>query len=38
MQKIVLETLISKKNPSKKRLGVVAQGIGHEFKPQYCKK
>jgi hypothetical protein len=26
------------KNPSQKRAGGVAQGIGTEFKPQYCKK
>jgi hypothetical protein len=26
---------ISKKNPSEKRTGGVAQGIGPEFKPQY---
>jgi hypothetical protein len=25
-------------NPSQKRAGEVAQGIGPEFKPQYCKK
>jgi hypothetical protein len=31
---IVLETL-SQKYPSQKRSGVVAQGIGPEFKPQY---
>jgi hypothetical protein len=35
---IVQETL-SQKNPSqKKRASGVAQGIGHEFKPQYHKK
>jgi hypothetical protein len=27
-----------KKNPSQKRAGGVAQGIGPEFKPQYCAK
>jgi hypothetical protein len=27
-----------KTNPSQKRTGGVAQGIGPEFKPQYCKK
>jgi hypothetical protein len=32
---IVWETL-SAKNPSQKRAGVVAQGVGPEFKPQYC--
>jgi hypothetical protein len=26
------------KNPIKKRAGGVAQGVGPEFKPQYCKK
>jgi hypothetical protein len=26
------------KHPSQKRTGGVAQGIGPEFKPQYCKK
>jgi hypothetical protein len=35
--KIVLETL-SGKNPSRKRAGGIAQGIGPEFKLQYCKK
>jgi hypothetical protein len=34
---IVCETL-SQKNPSLKRAGGVAQGIGSEFKPQYCQK
>jgi hypothetical protein len=24
------------KNPSQKRAGGVAQGVGPEFKPQYC--
>jgi hypothetical protein len=27
-----------KKNPSQKRAGGVAQGVGPEFKPQYHKK
>jgi hypothetical protein len=27
-----------KKNPSQKRAGRVAQGVGLEFKAQYCKK
>jgi hypothetical protein len=27
-----------KKNPSQKRAGEMAQGIGPEFKSQYCKK
>jgi hypothetical protein len=26
------------KNPSQKRAGGVTQGVGPEFKPQYCKK
>jgi hypothetical protein len=26
------------KDPSQKRAGGVAQGVGSEFKPQYCKK
>jgi hypothetical protein len=33
-----LEDPILKKNPSQKRAGTVAQGIGPEFKLQYCKK
>jgi hypothetical protein len=33
---IVLETL-SRKNQSQKRAGGVAEGVGPEFKPQYCK-
>jgi hypothetical protein len=35
-RKIVLKTL-SRKNPSQKRAGGVAQGVDPEFKPQYCK-
>jgi hypothetical protein len=35
---IVCETLSQKNNPSQKRAGGVAQGIGPEYKPQYCKK
>jgi hypothetical protein len=31
------ETL-SQNNPSQKRDGDVGQGVGLEFKPQYCKK
>jgi hypothetical protein len=27
-----------KKKPSQKRAGEVAQGVGPEFKPQYCQK
>jgi hypothetical protein len=34
---IVCETL-SRKNPSQKRAGGVAQCLAPEFKPQYCKK
>jgi hypothetical protein len=34
---IVHETLSQKNNPSQERTGV-AQGVGSEFKPQYCKK
>jgi hypothetical protein len=34
---IVHETL-SQKKPITKRAGGVAQGVGPEFKPQYCKK
>jgi hypothetical protein len=34
---IVPESL-SGKPPSQKRAGGVAQGVGPEFKPQYCKK
>jgi hypothetical protein len=46
-RQIVCETLSQKKkkkrkkkekNPSQKRAGVVAQGVGPEFKPQYSKK
>jgi hypothetical protein len=35
--KILCETL-SRKYPTQKRAGRVAQGVGPEFKPQYCKK
>jgi hypothetical protein len=35
-RQIVCKTL-SQKNPSRKRAGGVAQGIGPEFKPQHCK-
>jgi hypothetical protein len=34
---IVCQTL-SQKTYHKKRAGGVAQGVGPEFKPQYCKK
>jgi cell division septation protein DedD len=36
-RQIVCKTPISKKPFTKKRAGGVAQGIGPEFKPQYCK-
>jgi hypothetical protein len=36
-EQIVCKTL-SRKNPSQKTVGGVAQGVGPEFKPQYCKK
>jgi hypothetical protein len=36
-RQIVCETL-SRKYPTQKRAGGVAQGGGPEFKPQYCKK
>jgi hypothetical protein len=36
-RQIVLKTL-SQKNPSQKRAGGVAQGLGPEFKPQYHQK
>jgi hypothetical protein len=36
-KQIDCETL-SRKNPSKKRAGGVAQGVGPEFQPQYHKK
>jgi hypothetical protein len=37
-RQIVVQELISKKNPSQKKSGGVAQGVGLEFKPQYWKK
>jgi hypothetical protein len=36
-RQIVCETL-PQKHPSQKRAGGVAQGVGPELKPQYCKK
>jgi hypothetical protein len=36
-RQIVHETL-SQKNPSQKRAGGGAEGVGPEAKPQYCKK
>jgi hypothetical protein len=30
--------ILSQKYPSLKRIGGVTQGVGPEFKPQYCKK
>jgi hypothetical protein len=35
--KIIYE-ILSRKNPSQKRAGGVAQGVGPEFKPWCCKK
>jgi hypothetical protein len=35
---IVLQTLSQTTNPSQKGAGGVTQGVGPEFKPQYCKK
>jgi hypothetical protein len=37
-QSIVCKILSQKKTHHNKRAGGVAQGIGPEFKPQYCKK
>jgi hypothetical protein len=37
-RQIVHKTLSWKKSPSQKLAGGVAQGVGSEFKPQYCKK
>jgi hypothetical protein len=34
----IVHELLSQKNPSKKRAGRVAQGVGPEFKTQYRKK
>jgi hypothetical protein len=34
---IVLQ-ILSRKHPTQKRDGGVAQGVGPVFKPQYCKK
>jgi hypothetical protein len=34
----VHKTLSQKKKPFTKRAGGVAEGVGPEFKPQYCKK
>jgi hypothetical protein len=36
-KQIVLKTLSQKKKKSHKRTGGVAQGVGPDFKPQYCK-
>jgi hypothetical protein len=33
----IVHKILSLKNPSQKRVGGVAQGVGSEFKPQYCK-
>jgi hypothetical protein len=37
-RQIVHETLSQKKKTLQERTGRVAQGIGPQFKPQYCKK
>jgi hypothetical protein len=33
----IVSKMLSRKNPSQKRAGGIAQGVGPEFKPQYCK-
>jgi hypothetical protein len=33
-----IHKILSQKNPSQKRAGGMAQGVGPEFKPYYCKK
>jgi hypothetical protein len=37
-REIVFKTLSQKKYISHERVGGVAQAVGPEFKPQYCKK
>jgi hypothetical protein len=37
-RQIVLETHLSQKKHSQKKAGGVTQGVGPEFKFQYCKK
>jgi hypothetical protein len=34
----IVHEILSRKNPSQKRASRVAEGVGPEFKPQYCKK
>jgi hypothetical protein len=34
----IVHKTLSRKKPSQKRDGGVAQGVGPEFKPQYCQK
>jgi hypothetical protein len=34
----IVREILSQKKPSQKRAGGVAQGVGPEIKPQYCKK
>jgi hypothetical protein len=35
---VIVHQNLSQKNPSQTMAGGVAQGVGPEFKPQYCKK
>jgi hypothetical protein len=35
VQSQIVHKTLSRKNPSQKRVGEVAQGVGPEFKPQY---
>jgi hypothetical protein len=34
----IIHEALSRKNPTQKRAGETAQGVGPEFKPRYCKK
>jgi hypothetical protein len=34
----IVHSTLSWKNPSQKSAGEVAQGVGPEFRPKYCKK
>jgi hypothetical protein len=34
----VVQEILSRKNTSQKKIDGVAQGVGPEFKPPYCKK
>jgi hypothetical protein len=41
IRRIVVQSqleILSQEKPSQKRVGGVAQGVGPEFKSQYCKK